>query len=148
MSRLTVVFLCTLLLAGCAEQADPTADILALMNAAEAGWNAGDLERYMQCYWRSDELRFAGGATVNRGWEAVLASYRRAYADADAMGRLTFSDLDVMVLADDAAVVFGRWLLDRKGEAPDDAPHGLFTLVLRRFDVGWRIVHDHTSSAG
>jgi hypothetical protein len=25
-------------------------------------------------------------------------------------------------------------------------PHGLFTLLLRRFDGAWRIVHDHTSS--
>jgi hypothetical protein len=26
------------------------------------------------------------------------------------------------------------------------APHGLFTLLLRRQDGAWRIVHDHTSS--
>ena len=45
--------------------------------------------------------------------------------------------------ADDAATVFGRWKLVRE----DDEPHGLFTLVMRRFDEGWRIVHDHTSSA-
>jgi hypothetical protein len=25
-------------------------------------------------------------------------------------------------------------------------PHGLFTLLLRRLDGAWRIVHDHTSS--
>ncbi len=147
MSRLIVVAIVALVMTGCAETPDPTEDILALMREAEAGWNAGEIERYMQCYWKSDELRFAGGARINRGWEAVLASYRKGYPDQAAMGRLTFSELDVTVLAEDAAVVFGRWRLDRDGEVPDAAPHGLYTLVLRRFEAGWRIVHDHTSAA-
>jgi ketosteroid isomerase-like protein len=25
-------------------------------------------------------------------------------------------------------------------------PHGLFTLIFKRFPEGWRIVHDHTSA--
>jgi ketosteroid isomerase-like protein len=25
-------------------------------------------------------------------------------------------------------------------------PHGLFTLVFRKFPAGWKIVHDHTSA--
>ena len=132
---------------GCANSSDPVADIVSVMREAEAGWNAGDLERYMNCYWRSDSLRFAGGATVSTGWESVLANYRRTYPDRAAMGKLTFSDLDVTVLADDAAVVFGRWRLDREGEAAEEAPHGLYTLVLRCFDHRWLIVHDHTSVA-
>ena len=132
---------------GCADSSDPAADIVSVMREAEAGWNAGDLEQYMDCYRRSDSLRFAGGATVSTGWETVLANYQRTYPDRAAMGRLTFSDLDVTLLADDAAMVFGRWRLDREGEAIEDAPYGLFTLLLRRLDAGWRIVHDHTSAA-
>ena len=142
-----VVFATAVGVCGCVDSSDPVSDIVSVMREAEAGWNAGDLERYMDCYWRSDSLRFAGGATVNTGWETVLASYRRTYPDRAAMGRLTFFDLEVTVLADDAAVVFGHWRLDREGEAAEDAPHGLYTLVLRRFDAQWRIVHDHTSAA-
>jgi ketosteroid isomerase-like protein len=59
------------------------------------------------------------------------------------MGVLTFSDLEVNVLAEDAAVVFGKWELERRGEDP----WGLFTLLFKKTDDGWRIVHDHTSSA-
>ena len=59
------------------------------------------------------------------------------------MGHLTFSGLDVTVLSDDSAYVFGRWSLAQE----KDDPHGLFTLVFRRLDEGWRIVHDHTSAA-
>jgi ketosteroid isomerase-like protein len=30
---------------------------------------------------------------------------------------------------------------------PDGSqPKGLFTLILRRFDEGWKITHDHTSA--
>jgi ketosteroid isomerase-like protein len=58
------------------------------------------------------------------------------------MGVLTFSDLDVTVLSEDAAIVFGKWKLKRR----HDRPRGLFTLLFRKTEDGWRIVHDHTSS--
>jgi ketosteroid isomerase-like protein len=49
------------------------------------------------------------------------------------------------VLSQDAAFVRGAW----KVTMPDaKAPHGLFTLVFRKFPGGWKIVHDHTSAAG
>jgi beta-aspartyl-peptidase (threonine type) len=38
----------------------------------------------------------------------------------------------------------GRWRLKRN----KDQPHGRFTLLFRKLPEGWRIVHDHTSSAG
>jgi uncharacterized protein (TIGR02246 family) len=134
---------CLILVAGCAGDPDPTEDIHAVMRTAEAAWNAGDLEGYMDCYWHSPELRFAGGGGLRRGWDAVLASYREAYPDRESMGTLTFSDLDVTVLAPDAALVVGRWRLERGTEAP----HGIYTLLFRRVAAGWRITHDHTSAA-
>jgi ketosteroid isomerase-like protein len=130
------------ILAGAAV-ADPQQDVLAVLRDAEAGWNAGDLEAYMQGYWRSEDLRFASGNAVTTGWQATLDRYRARYTDRAALGRLAFTDLDATVLSADAALVFGRWTLHRA----HDAPTGLFTLVFRRFEHGWRIVHDHTSAA-
>jgi ketosteroid isomerase-like protein len=121
----------------------PADRILAVLRESEAGWNAGDLERYMGAYRRSDDLRFASGGAFTRGWEATLSRYRDRYPDRVTMGTLAFSDLDVVMLGRDAAYVFGRWELTRA----DDRPHGLFTLIFRRLPEGWRIVHDHTSSA-
>lgn len=106
-------------------------------------WNRGEVEAFMEGYARTDSLRFASGGTVHRGWDAALARYRRTYPDRAAMGTLAFRQLDIRVLASRTALVFGAWQLTRA----DDAPHGLFTLVLRRYPQGWRIVHDHTSSA-
>jgi len=73
----------------------------------------------------------------------VLDGYLARYPDRAAMGELHFDDLEVKLTGPEYAVAFGRWRLVRAA----DEPHGLFTLILRRFPAGWRIVHDHTSSA-
>ena len=57
------------------------------------------------------------------------------------MGTLAFSDLEVTVLYNDAAVVLGSWSLQRT----NDNPKGKFTLIFRKVKEGWRIVHDHTT---
>ena len=78
-----------------------------------------------------------------RGWTPTLERYLARYATPEAMGRLAFSDIEVTALADDAALAFGRWRLHRE----EGSPNGLFSLVFRRIEGDWRIVHDHTSSA-
>lgn len=137
------VTLLLLVIAAAAAAQTPADEIEAVLRDAEAGWNAGDLERYMQSYAQTDSLRFAGGAKVTRGWQTTLDRYRAGYPDRTAMGTLAFTELDVTTLGPDAAYVFGRWELQRA----EDRPHGLFTLIVRRLPEGWRIVHDHTSSA-
>lgn len=106
-------------------------------------WNDGSIERFMQGYAKRDDIRFASGGDVQRGWQPVFDRYVKKYGDRAAMGRLTFSDVEVTPLSPDAALVLGRWRLQRAA----DEPSGLFTLVFRKFPEGWRIVHDHTSAA-
>ena len=69
--------------------------------------------------------------------------YQKRYGDRASMGVLKFSEVEVTVLAPDAAFAVGRWRLERA----QDAPSGLFTLLFRRESAGWRIVQDHTSAA-
>lgn len=104
-------------------------------------WNSGDIEEYMSGYWKSDETVFTSGGKIIRGWQTVLNNYRKGYPTREAMGELTFSDLEVSLIGPRAAVVLGRWALKRGG----DTPHGVFTLILQRFGKDWRITHDHTS---
>ena len=118
------------------------AEVHALLDAQVEAWNRGDVEGYMAGYWESAELRFASGGEVTHGWQETLERYRRRYPDRAAMGRLSFADLDVRPLGPRWAAVHGRWLLEREQDAPD----GLFTLLVERRPEGWRIVHDHTSS--
>lgn len=107
-----------------------------------ASWNKGDIDGFMEGYAKIPTLRFASGGTVTYGWQETLDRYKKHYPDRAAMGTLTFSDLDITLLAPDAALVFGRWRLKtEKGE-----PNGLFTLLFRKTDGAWRIVADHSSA--
>lgn len=115
-------------------------EITSVLAAQQAAWNHGAIEAFMEPYLHSPDLSFSSGGRVTRGWDETLAGYRDRYPTRDAMGRLTFSDLEVTRLADDAALVLGRWRLDRK-----EPVGGAFTLVLRKNLGRWVIVHDHTS---
>jgi ketosteroid isomerase-like protein len=116
-------------------------DVIAVMNAQAEAWNRGELEEFMQGYWKSESLVFASGDRVTRGWQKTLDNYKRTYHSREKMGVLTFSDLEVTVISKNAAVVLGSWSLKRA----KDEPKGKFTLIFRKLREGWRIVHDHTS---
>jgi uncharacterized protein (TIGR02246 family) len=118
------------------------AAIRAVLDAQVAAWNRGDIEGFMDGYWRSDETVFVSGDTVTHGWQTVLDRYKKGYSTREKMGTLTFSELEMKVISKDTAVALGRWQLARSG----DTPHGRFTLIFRHKAEGWRIVHDHTSS--
>ena len=98
----------------------------------------------MNGYWRSPELTFYSGGTVTKAWDSTLERYRKRYQGAgNEMGKLAFSELHIDILSNDAALVRGGWQLTTDS---GKNPGGLFTLVVRKFPEGWRIVHDHTSS--
>jgi uncharacterized protein (TIGR02246 family) len=117
--------------------------IRAVLGAQRDAWNRGDIEGYMDGYARSADTVFVSGDDVTHGWQTVLERYKKRYDSREKMGALTFSDLEIKSLGKDAAVVIGSWRLKRA----NDEPHGKFTLIFRKTKQGWRIVHDHTSSA-
>ena len=116
--------------------------IRAVLTAQQAAWNRGDIPAFLEGYWNSPELTFAGSDGIARGYDGVLARYRKNYPDRKAMGELKFSGLEIRPLGPDAALVLGHWHLQRQS----DELAGVFTLVFERFPIGWRIIHDHTSA--
>jgi beta-aspartyl-peptidase (threonine type) len=134
-----VIFLACLTLSTQAQT--PSADISALLHAQADAWNKGDIDGYMEGYWKSDSLIFTSGGNVQRGWNATIRKYKTTYSTREKMGRLEFSDLEISEISDSSAWVLGRWKLLRA----HDAPGGVFTLILRKFSDGWKIIHDHTS---
>lgn len=117
-------------------------EIEQVMTKQTAAWNRGDIEGFMDGYWKSDEMRFVSDNTVSMGWQAALDRYKRNYDTREKMGELTFDDPVIVVLDKNNAYVFGRFTLVRE----NDKPTGLFTLVFRRTKDGWKIIHDHTST--
>lgn len=119
-------------------------EILEVLTAQADAWNRGDLDAFLTGYQRSDRTVFAGGDKIHRGFDAMAKRYRETYATPEKMGRLTFANLAFEQLDSDRAVVTGSWELEIAGT--EKRPGGVFTLIWKRLEEGWKIVHDHTSS--
>jgi len=117
--------------------------IKAVLDAQSAAWNRGDIDGYMDGYARLDTIVFVSGDSVTHGWQTVRDRYQRNYNSREKMGTLTFSNLEFRPLDTNTVTVVGSWHLKRAS----DEPHGRFTLIFKRTKQGWRIIHDHTSSA-
>jgi ketosteroid isomerase-like protein len=116
-----------------------------VLHKQQEAWNKHDLEGFMGGYWNSPELTFFSGGKELNGWQSTMDRYLAKYASpGQEMGKLEFSGLRVEVLSQDSAFVRGSWKLTM---STGKTPHGLFTLVFRKFPEGWKIVHDHTSAA-
>jgi ketosteroid isomerase-like protein len=119
------------------------ASIRKVIEDQQAAWNRHDLEAFMAGYWNSPELTFFSGARESKGWEAALDRYRKSYQGAGhEMGHLEFANLRIEILGPDAAFVRGEFHLNM---SDGKTPHGLFTLIFRKFPDGWKIIHDHSS---
>lgn len=119
-------------------------DAMAIQNllaTQTATWNKGDLDGFMQTYWRNDSLLFVGKSGATRGWQKTLDNYKRGYPDKDAMGQLAFDILEVRPLSPDHYFVVGKWMLKRK--AGDLSGH--YTLLMRKIAGSWKIIADHSS---
>jgi len=152
MRTVAVALALVLALAACAStqprvarfEPDDRTAITAVLDRQIAAWNRGDLAGYMDGYARIPGLVFTSGGNVRRGWQDAFDHYQARYAvDPKAMGKLAFAIDSIDAVGADGAVVLGRWDLTESAHPG----HGVFSLVLERRPEGWRIVHDHTSSA-
>jgi uncharacterized protein (TIGR02246 family) len=119
------------------------AAIESVLRAQQDAWNRGDIDAFVEHYWHSDDVTFSSGGKTTRGWEETVRGYRERYPTRTDMGRLTFANLEITPLGDSAALVLGQWRLERDNEPLS----GNFSLVFRKLDGRWLIVHDHTSRA-
>jgi ketosteroid isomerase-like protein len=87
-------------------------------------------------------LLFTSGGKIQRGWKATSEKYRKSYNSKEKMGILKFSGLEFNLLSPESVWIFGHWELTRTS----DHPNGVFTLILKKFPDGWKIIHDHTSA--
>jgi ketosteroid isomerase-like protein len=117
-------------------------DILAVMAGQQNNWNAGDIEKFMEDYLKSDELQFIGSKGIVKGWQATKERYMKSYPDRATMGQLKFDILEIDFHSKKTAWVLGKWYLTRpeKGDVG-----GYFTLIFKKVKGKWLIVSDHTS---
>ncbi len=118
-------------------------DIVKVLTRQEDAWNKGDIDTFATGYKNSPDILFIGHQ-ISRGYSDMLANYKKSYPNKDAMGTLSFSDLEPHTLDDRFAVLLGHFKLERSKKAGGNA-EGTFSLVLEKTSDGWKIVVDHTT---
>ena len=141
----TLIWFCVAI--GCANRDDADRNerlrIEVVLRLQETAWNKGDLDGFMAGYWDSPELEFVSGTTTTKGFQLTKDRYFKRYkAEGQEMGTLAFRDLQIMLTGPTEATVTGRWKLTMAKQSPA----GGFTLIFRKFDDGWKIIKDVTTS--
>lgn len=112
-----------------------------LLAAQTESWNRGNLEGFMQTYWKSDSLMFIGKSGVHFGWQETLDNYKKGYPDTTAMGKLSFDIITIKKLSPEYYYVVGKWMLKRTiGDLS-----GHYDLLVRKINGRWYIIADHSS---
>jgi ketosteroid isomerase-like protein len=125
----------------CFAQSNDEQAIKKLLSNQTESWNRGDIEGFMQTYWKSDSLMFIGKSGVTWGWQNTLNNYKKGYPDTAAMGNLSFDIIQVKKLSEKNYFVVGKWMLKRSiGDVS-----GHYTLIMEKKKGKWVIVADHSS---
>ena len=116
-------------------------EIVSILLATQDKWNSGDLEGFMDSYWKSEYLVFTGVEGPTYGYKATLERYKKGYPDIETMGILKFTVKDLHKIDQNTAIMIGQFYLSRSiGDVV-----GHFTLIWQKIDGEWLIISDHSS---
>lgn len=122
-------------------QVNNESTIRQLLQEQTQAWNNGDIEGFMNIYWKNDSLLYVSKNGVTYGWQHTLNNYKESYPNSQAMGQLRFTIITIQKLSSEVYNVVGKWQLTR--EAGNLQGH--FTLLWRKINGKWCIVQDHSS---
>lgn len=116
----------------------------AVIADSAAGWNTGDVARFMASYSDAPETSFVTEEGLVRGKAAMLARYKAKYdfGDPAKRGVLTFESVDFRLLDPTHALYVGRWALAYPNGT---SAKGYTSLIMALEPAGWRIIADHSS---
>jgi ketosteroid isomerase-like protein len=104
-------------------------------------WNAHDIERYMDCFWKSPDLLVVNDGEQVIGWAEVLATYQRGFPNRAEMGSITLQRVKLQRLGPDFFLGLSWFVIRTNGKdsfATD-------TMIFRKFSEGWKVISDHSS---
>ncbi len=124
----------------CTAQSKDEDEIRAVMQTQTNAWNTGNIDAFMETYWKNDSLLFVGSKGLAYGWQTTLEGYKKRYPDTTVMGKLKFELIEMKPLSREYYFVLGSWHLRRSiGDIG-----GYFTLLFRKIKGEWKIIADHT----
>lgn len=120
--------------------AEARTGVAAMLARGADAWNRGDLDGFMSDY--VPDATFVTSRDVVRGVAAIRARYAPRFGPGGVRDSLSFQDLEVDVLGPDVANAIAYYVLMRGDSVTARGPT---SLVVRRVEGRWRIVHDHSS---
>jgi len=119
------------------------AGVAAALDDSKAGWNAGDLDRFVAVY--APDATFVTAKGLVKGRAAIADRYRPSFAaGGNTRGKLGFETLDSRSIDPVHLLIWARWTLTPADPAAK-AETGMTTLLFERRPDGWRIISDHSS---
>jgi len=141
MKKIIAITICLFFTAGSFAQSKDEQAVRNALDIQTNAWNNGNIDVFMQTYWKSDSLVFIGKTGPTYGWRPTLDNYKKRYPDTAAMGKLHFDLLQLKPINNNYYFVIGNWHLKRTiGDIG-----GIFTLLFRKIEGHWVIIADHTS---
>lgn len=119
------------------ELADKKA-IAAVLKKQRMAWSKGNLDVFMEGYWKSDSLQFYGTRGLTSGWHNTFDKYEKGYPTMDDMGTLNYIINNISKISNDSYYVMGEFHLKRSiGNA-----NGIFMLIFKKINGKWKIIAD------
>jgi len=126
-----------------AEEKEEINKIKDVLETQRKYWNKGDIDGFMQGYWKSKDLIFTSASHKPAyGWKNTLKRYKNSYPNKESMGEFNYNIIDIRITSKTTALLNGTWKLIRK----NDNPEGKFWLELESFNGKWLITKDSTIS--
>lgn len=143
MKQIPFALLFALILLGCNKDKfnNDVRAIKDIMDKQTQSWSKGDIDGFMEGYWKSDSLRFLGRRGLTFGWQTTLDNYKNSYPNPAAMGKLRFDDISFEPLDNNKMFVVGKWALYRE----KDTLSGYYSLIWEKIDGKWKVIFDHTN---
>lgn len=112
--------------------------IQTVLKKQRIAWSKGNLDAFMEGYWKSDSLKFYGSSGLTTGWHNTFEKYEKGYPTIEDMGTLNYKINDITKISDDSYYVLGEFHLKRTvGNA-----NGIFMIIFKKIDGKWKIIAD------
>ena len=113
-----------------------------MMQTSARDWTRGNLDAFMESYETGNTPTFVTPKAVIHGRDAIRDRYAPRFVPGAMHDALSFDNVEIDLLAPDVANVIAFYKLTRGDSTTGRGPT---SLVMRRRDGHWRIIHDHSS---
>ncbi|MDQ6770523.1 MAG: nuclear transport factor 2 family protein [Gemmatimonadota bacterium] len=109
--------------------------------------NGADVSTVLALYSRGSDATTVANGDITRGWERIRAETDSTLPGLQGRFRFALGSIDVVPLGSQHALAIAPFALTAARQGGEAQLRGAITLVFQRADSGWKIIHEHSSTA-